>query len=61
VFIFTSIPVNSLARQMRGEGGEVHRKGKQNSSKEGGRGSTQGISFSGLNLIFEKLPNHMLT
>ena len=40
-------------------GGEVHRKGKQNSSKEGGRGSIQGIFFSGLNLIFEKLHNYM--
>jgi len=59
VFIFNSIPVNSMARQMRGAAGEVHQKGKQNSSKEGGWGSTKGISFSGLHLIFEKLRNHM--
>ena len=44
---------------MRGGGGEVHRKGKQNNSKEGGMGSTQGISFSGLKLIVEKLQNNM--
>jgi len=59
VFIFTSIHVNNMARQMGGEGGEVHRKGKQNSSKEGGMWSTQGISFSGLKLICEKLHNRM--
>ena len=54
MFIFTS-----MARQIRGKDGKVHRKGKQNSSKEGGMGSTQGISFSGLKLILEKLHNHM--
>jgi hypothetical protein len=38
VFIFTNVTLNSMARQMRGEGEEVHRKGEQNSSRERWKG-----------------------